>query len=52
MDLRRNKNEIVIPMTEGELSEDFKEFIERDPSFTPEIYSQNLENLLIQQDTM
>jgi hypothetical protein len=35
-----NVNEIVVPMTERELPEDFREFIENDPSFIPEIYSQ------------
>jgi hypothetical protein len=52
MNLIDDKNEIVVPMTEGELSEDFREFIERDPSFTPEIYSQNLLNVLLQQDSL
>jgi hypothetical protein len=52
MDLYGNVNEIVVPMTERELPENLREFIERDPSFTPEIYSQNLMNILIQKDTL
>lgn len=52
MNLYDNKSEIVVPMTEGELSEDFREFIERDPSFKPDIYSRNLVNVLLQQDTL
>ena len=51
MNLKDDVNEIVVPMTEGELSQDFREFIERDPSFTPDIYSQNFINVLLQQDT-
>jgi hypothetical protein len=34
-----NVNEIVVPMTEGELPENLRDFIEKDPSFIPEIYS-------------
>ena len=39
MDVYGNVNEIVVPMNEGELSEELKEFIEREPGFIPEIYS-------------
>ena len=52
MNLMDDVNEIVVPMTEGELSEDFRDLIERDPSFTPEIYSKNLVNVLLQKDTL
>jgi hypothetical protein len=52
MNLKGNEKEIVIPMTKGELSEELREFIERDPSFTPKIYSQNIANFLIQKDTL
>ena len=51
MDIYGNVNEIVVPMTESELPEDLREFIERDPNFTPEIYTQNLVNIMIQKDT-
>lgn len=52
MDVYGNVNEIVVPMNEGELSEELKEFIEREPGFIPEIYSQKFENILIQNNTL
>lgn len=47
-----NVNEIKIPMTEVELPEDLREFIEKDQSFIPEIHSQKLKGIMIQNNTM
>lgn len=52
MDVYGNVNEIVVPMNEGELSEELKEFIESEPGFIPEIYSQKFEDILIQNNTL
>jgi hypothetical protein len=46
-ELRSNMQEIVIPLEAGKIPDFLKEFIERDPDFEPEIYSQNMENILI-----
>ena len=52
MNIYGNFNEVVVPMTEGELPEDLREFIEKDPSFIPEIYSPKFENIMIQNNSL
>jgi hypothetical protein len=52
MNIYGNVNEVVVPMTEGELPEDLRDFFDKDPSFIPEIYSQKFENIMIQNNTL
>jgi len=52
MNIYGNVNEVVVPMTEGDLPEDLRDFFDKDPSFIPEIYSQKFENIMIQNNTL
>jgi hypothetical protein len=47
-----NVNEIVIPITEGELPEHLREFIEKDPTFIPEINSKKFDDIMIQNNIL